>query len=196
MSGELFRYVPQIDQVGVDDDPAVVQLLADRDRQLEDYLSLLSAETALATTVYRTTSQTILDQTFTNISFDAYHDDDFGIFAAGTNLTVDRAGLYQPTAAVQWTANPAGVRQAAIALNANVGAGNFGTCLGQDTRGATPDANGTSYVTSHAIAGRPVRMEPGDYLNLHVYQTLGTGGSLAVPAVAGMPSLSIVWLGD
>lgn len=39
----LFRYVPQIEQVALDVDPAVLQLLAERDRQLEDYLSNLSA---------------------------------------------------------------------------------------------------------------------------------------------------------
>lgn len=39
--GDLFRYVPQIEQTGLPVHPKVMKLLLERDRQLEDYLSTL-----------------------------------------------------------------------------------------------------------------------------------------------------------
>lgn len=41
MSHDIFRYVPQIEQMGLDLPPEAVMQLAERDRQLEDYLSTL-----------------------------------------------------------------------------------------------------------------------------------------------------------
>lgn len=37
--GDIFRYVPQIEQTGLPVDPKIMALLLERDRQLEDYLS-------------------------------------------------------------------------------------------------------------------------------------------------------------
>lgn len=113
--GDLFRYVPQIEEMGLDLPAGVITRLADRDRQLEDYLSEL--ECGGGTDIVRPQ----------------------GTFNFGKNATIP-AGVFSP--ANGWTLN-AGYGEGAtlVAPSGSVSLGSGVWAIGATllTQGQAPD---------------------------------------------------------
>lgn len=108
--GDLFRYVPQIEQVGVDKKltKREVMLLLERDRQLEDYLSTLECggvSVARYQAEWTATGAAPHSSIVGGLTVDVLTMAELSVGSGpGTNdrIVVSEAGTYEITAQVEW----------------------------------------------------------------------------------------------
>lgn len=147
----------------------------------------LADDVIQACRVYRTTAQTIANNTAQNISFDAEHDDPYNLHSIASNpdrITVAQPGWYAIGGCVKWGAATLGARGAAILKNDLVG-----LALVEEPSVVTTTVR--SVQTVHTVA----HLDAGDYVTLQVVQT--SGADLAADVQSGeSPELWLARLGS
>lgn len=122
----------------------------------------------LAARVRQSSNQTIANNTTTTLSWDTTDFDTGSFYSAGTpdRLTIPSDGIYRVTANVAWTHNTTGIRSAYVKVNG-------GNDVLVDS--CDPETNGATYINMTGIQ----KFNAGDYIQFSVYQTSGSGLTLA-----------------
>lgn len=187
--GDLFRYVPQIEQTGLAVPPKVMKLLLERDRQLEDYLSTLEcgggAEAPSASAIRLNFANQPVGALGAFISFSSV------LQQVGTGLTWDSGdperiytavgGVFLVDYGVSLTAHVGGTDGAWAETND----GRY--AFSDSTNGAVPE---TQSLPPTLIGHDVLFLGPGEPIRLFV--TTGSGGALTASPVAYHRGLSVV----
>lgn len=129
--------------------------------------------------VYRSTSQSIANTTFTAISLDAERFDNASLHSTSVNtsrVTFTEPGLYLLSGYIEWTANATGLRHLGIALSATT----WLAC--QEHSAGSTISCGLSLSTVYKFAAA-------EWISLMVYQS--SGGALNCTVA----ELSATWVG-
>jgi len=120
--------------------------------------------------VARAANQTISNTSLTSACFDTERWDTDGMYdsASPTKLWAQRTGTYASFAHVLWDTNATNNREVLLRYN---GASVCG--------GVAWDATGSNY---QSVAGVPWALEPGDYLEVMLYQNSGANRTATVEA--------------
>lgn len=134
--------------------------------------------------VYRTTDQSIPNNTQTAITFDAERHDTDGLHSTVSNtgrVTITTAGVYQLTGSAHFAGNATGYRELAIRLN--------GATLITRARELSP----TAAVGAALNVSTAYNLGAGDYVEMTVHQT--SGGALNVLTLSNdSPEFSASWI--
>lgn len=135
--------------------------------------------------VYKSSAQSIPNNSFTAITFDSERFDTDAMHSTVTNtnrITFNTAGIYLVGVSLYWTANSTGIRTLQCRLNGS-------TAIAYDEWNAGASA-GPGQTVSFAYA-----FSVNDYIEMLLYQT--SGGSLNMTAGGNYsPEAWAVWLGQ
>lgn len=154
--------------------------------QVIDNLSWLGGD-APACRVYRTTNQSIANNTATVVQFPSERWDNFGMHDVSTNnsritIPTGGAGLYLIHSAVSFSANATGIRRISLNLNGST------VIARQHIAGFTSHP---TFLSATAF----YRLVAGDYVETEVFQDSGGALDCAVSANA-VPEFTVQWVSN
>jgi hypothetical protein len=147
-----------------------------------------SSPTAAGCFIYKSTVQTMTNNTYEIITFDteAFDTDNFHSTSSNTSritIPTGKGGKYQVNGNTQWANNTTGLRGIELLLNGTAYITNFI---------AAPNSDGRCFLTIAVV----MSLSAGDYLELDVFQNSGAGLNISGNAqLAKCTNFSVSFLG-